>query len=482
MKDQITALETLSKTLEPLSSERAHWNQSVIQHTDKFLDEFNPEHTFVEDETLGSGILDFPIEETGKPIEDILKTLWENVDTPSLNPASGGHFGYIPGGGVYTTALGDYLAAATNRYTGIFFACPGGVRMENLLLRWMCKMVGYPEGALGSLTSGGSMANLIAITTARDFYGIRARDIEQCVVYLSPQLHHCVQKSLRIVGMREIIIRYIPMNDRFQMIPEKLEAQIETDLAEGLRPFMVFASAGTTDTGAIDPLEKIGKIAQAKNIWYHIDAAYGGFFMLSDQLKSAFKGTELSDSMTVDPHKGLFLAYGIGALLIKNREALYESNHYTANYMQDAFALDEDPSPADLSPELTKHFRGLRMWISLQLLGVAPFRAALEEKVLLCQYFYEAIQKVGFEVGPVPELSVMIFRYVPEKGNANAFNEQLVAQIQKDGRVFLSSTTIDGVYWIRFAVLSFRTHLKQVDLALSLLENLVAQKPLNVLS
>ena len=141
--------------------------------------------------------------------------------------------------------------------------------------------------------------------------------------------------------------------------------------------------------------------------------------------------------------------------------------------MQDAFNLDEDPSPADLSPELTKHFRGLRMWISLQLLGVAPFRAALEEKVLLCRYFYEEIQKNGFEVGPHPELSIAIFRYVPKSGNANIFNQNLVEQIKQDGRAFLSSTTIDDTYWIRFAVLSFRTHLKEVQLVLSLLKEMV---------
>lgn len=141
--------------------------------------------------------------------------------------------------------------------------------------------------------------------------------------------------------------------------------------------------------------------------------------------------------------------------------------------MQDAFELEEDPSPADLSPELTRHFRGLRMWISLQLLGTAPFRAALEEKVLLCRYFYIEIQKLGFEVGPEPDLSVAIFRFIPKTGSANDFNQNIVEQIMKDGRIFLSSTTIDNIYWIRFAVLSFRTHLKQVDLALSILKRVI---------
>ncbi len=290
---------------------------------------------------------------------------------------------------------------------------------------------------------------------------------------MTRQVHHCVQKALRIVGMQECIVRYIPMDEKYKMKPALLSQQIVADQEKGLLPFMVIASAGTTDTGAIDPLEAIGEIARAKKLWFHVDAAYGGFFMLSNKLKPAFKGTELSDSIAIDPHKGLFLSYGIGAILVKNTKALYQTHHYTANYMQDAFTLEEDPSPEDLSPELTKHFRGLRMWLSLQLFGVAPFRAALEEKVLLCRYFYREIQKIGFEVGPQPDLSIVIFRYIPKSGNSNVFNQNLIEQIKQDGRFFLSSTTIDDIYWIRFAVLSFRTHLKQVQTVLKLLKEMV---------
>ena len=471
---QIKKLELISQKLEPLTEDRAKWNEAVQTYADQFLDDLDQKKAFVISEDLGKNILNFPIEEKGKPIQEVLDCLKENVDTPNLNPASGGHFGYIPGGGVFTTALGDYLAAVTNRYAGLFFACPGGVRMENMLLRWMCKMVDYPSSALGNLTSGGSMANLSAITTARDAKGIKARDIEKCVIYMTGQLHHSVQKSLRIAGMRECVIRFIPMDERFKMKTEVLVAQIKDDQEEGLIPFMIFASAGTTDTGAIDPLEAIGEIANYKKIWFHVDAAYGGFFMLCDSIKDTFKGIELSDSIAIDPHKGLFLSYGSGAILIKNTKALYQTHRYTANYMQDAYTLDEDPSPADLSPELTKHFRGLRMWISLQLLGIEPFRAALDEKILLCNYFYEEIQKLGFEVGPQPDLSIAIFRYVPKSGDANTFNQNLVEQIKQDGRLFFSSTTIDGIHWIRIAVLAFRTHLKEVQLALELLEKLIS--------
>ncbi len=473
MIDKIKNLEKIARQLEPSKAKRREWNQAIQAYGDDFLDHFNKKTTFVVNETLGKGILDYPIEENPKDISVLLKAIKENIDTPNLNPASGGHFGYIPGGGLFTTALGDYLAAVTNRYAGIFFACPGSVRMENGLIRWMCKLVGYPKSALGNLTSGGSIANLMAITTARDKKRIKAKDIDKSVIYLTRQAHHCIQKALRIAGLQEAIIRYIPMDHRFKMRVEVLEKTLVADKTKGLRPFMIIGSAGTTDTGAIDPLEAIGRLAHKHDVWFHVDAAYGGFLILAKTIKPLFKGIELSDSLAIDPHKGLFIAYGLGALLIKDVKALYASNHHQANYMQDSFSANEEVSPADLSPELTKHFRGLRLWLSLQLFGTGPFSAALEEKVWLCRYFYEEVQKLGFEVGPYPELTIIIFRYIPKTGAANAFNQQIIEAIKQDGRIFLSSTTIDETFWIRFAVMSFRTHLEQVNLALKILKKLI---------
>ena len=183
------------------------------------------------------------------------------------------------------------------------------------------------------------------------------------------------------------------------------------------------------------PLDDIAEIALANDMWFHVDAAYGGFFLLVDELKDKFKGIEKADSVAIDPHKGLFLSYGLGAVLIKDLQAQYDSHYYQANYMQDAAKMTEEYSPADLSPELTKHFRGLRMWLSLELLGLQPFRAGLSEKHILAHYFYHKIQELGFEVGPEPELSVVIYRYIPKSGDVNAFNDNLVKAVREDGRV-----------------------------------------------
>ncbi|MBK8043531.1 MAG: aminotransferase class V-fold PLP-dependent enzyme [Haliscomenobacter sp.] len=467
--DQLEWLEAQARMLEPGAADRENWTSKAAQYGSAFIDGLPEGKTYLPDQDRGRALASLPFGEEGRGIDEVLEAIHLGVNSSGINPASGGHLGYVPGGGVFPSALGDYLAAVTNRYAGIFFANPGAVRMENDLIRWMCQLVGYPEGALGNLASGGSIANLIAITTARDYFQVKSASIPLLTIYLTSQVHHCVQKAIRIAGLGEAQIRYIPLDEQFRMQPGALQQAIDSDKSCGLIPFLVVASAGTTDTGAVDPLDEIADIAGKERIWYHVDAAYGGFFTLVEALRPTFKGIERSDSVAIDPHKGLFLPYGLGAVLIRNVEAQFKAHHYMGNYMQDAFGPEQEVSPADLSPELTKHFRGLRMWLPLQLLGLAPFRAALQEKVLLCRYFYEKVQALGFQTGPYPDLSIMIFRYAPSGKDANAFNEALVRYVQGDGRVFLSSTTIGDTYWIRLAVLSFRTHKREIDLCLDIL-------------
>lgn len=472
MKDLLLNIEKNSRPLEPDSAERDRIRKKIINYSEQFLDNIDHLPAYVMSEDKGKGISESPIREEPDSIDEIIALIHKNIDTPGLNPASGGHLGYIPGGGIYSASLGDYVADITNRYAGVFFAGPGAVRMENMLISWMAEMVGYPQGFAGNLTSGGSVANLIAIVAARDAFDIKGCDVDKAVIYATDHSHHCIDKAIRISGLKEAVRRNIPMDESFRMNEEMLESQIISDIKAGLKPFLIIASAGTTDVGAIDPLKEIGIIADKFNLWYHIDGAYGAFFALTEEGKQKLQGMELSDSIVMDPHKGLFLPYGSGAVIIKEKHKLYNSQYYVANYMQDAQKEPEELSPAELSPELTKHFRGLRLWLPLKLHGVKPFRACLEEKLLLSKYFYSEVQKLGFEVGPEPELSVVTFRYVPEKGDADKFNEMLVNEIHKDGRVFITSSKLNGKFILHLDVLSFRTHLSTIDLALEILKQL----------
>jgi len=474
MINRIKQLETLALPLEPDAQGRARLLESILAYGDAFLEALPDLPAYEANDAGGRALYDAPILDEGADLQTLLDLLKQHVDRAGLNSASAGHLGFIPGGGLYHAALGDYLAAVTNRYAGVFFASPGAVRMENMLLRWMGGIVGYPDTLAGNLTSGGSLANLIGIVTARDAHGLQAEAIRQAVVYMTAHVHHSVDKALRIAGLRGCVKRIIRVDNHYRMNANALAEAIAQDKQAGWQPWLVVASAGTTNTGSVDPLLDIGQISQAEGLWLHVDGAYGAFFALTEMGRAVLKGLELSDSIVMDPHKTLFLPWGSGAVLVKDRQKLLEAHHYGADYMQDTLALAEELSPADCSPELTKPFRGLRLWLPLKLLGVAPFRAALEEKLLLARTFYDRIQAIdGFEVGPYPDLSVVTYRYVPRRGDADAFNRQIIKHIHQEGRVFLTSTMVDDKFVLRLAVGSFRTHLDTIELALDRLAQAV---------
>lgn len=466
MIEKIQALERVARTLDPSATRRHQLWQQTQEYVEDFLHTLPTKKAYQQRDCPQLAQLE--IREEGRPFSEFLAVMAEEVDQAGINSTAGQHLGYIPGGALWASALGDLLAAVSNRYVGIFFASPGGVLLENQLIRWLCDLVGFPATAHGNLSSGGSIASLIALTTAREQHGIKSNHVRKAVIYSTAQMHHCITKAIHIAGLAECVQRIIPVNAAFQMDTAFLRKQIEEDLAVGLKPFLTIATAGTTDTGAIDPLEEIAIISRQYHLWYHIDAAYGGFFLLVEEMREQLRAMDQADSLVMDPHKGLFLPFGTGVVLIKDGQALIEAHTHQASYMIDAYGFDEI-SPADCGPELTKHFRGLRMWLPLHLHGLATFRACLEEKLQLCRYFHHAIQQLGFEVGPNPALSVTLFRYPGP--DPNAFNKSLVKAIHQDGRYFLSSTLIDGDIWIRCAVLNFRTHLAQIQGALEMIKD-----------
>lgn len=469
---RLRQLERAGRALEPGASRRKRLRNAVVASTERFLRKLQTLKAYEETEDKGAGLLASPIAEHGISIEAALALLEHDVIRPGAHPGAPGHLAYIPGGGLYHAALGDFLAATSNKYAGIFFGAPGAVRMENMLVRWVADLVGYPAAAGGTIASGGSIATLAAMATARDAHGLTGADVARAVVYLTDHAHHCIEKALRLVGLGEAQLRRTAMDPRFRMRPGALTDAIAADRARGLRPWLVIAGAGTTDTGAIDPLDEIATIAARERCWFHVDAAYGGFFLLTDEGRRALRGIERSDSVVLDPHKSLFLPYGSGIVLVRDAAPLLAAHDYAGSYMQDALREPGEVSPADVSPELTRHFRGLRMWLPLILLGTRPFRSALEEKLLLARYFYREVGRLGFEVGPAPELSVVTFRWAPpgtSLARANELNRAIVDGVKRDGRVFLSSTMLDGCFTLRMVALSFRTHLRTIDLALRVL-------------
>jgi glutamate/tyrosine decarboxylase-like PLP-dependent enzyme len=457
-------LEKISRQLEIPASERAALLKKAGDYTSQFIAGLVQIKAF-EEVNRPSKLL--AIDKNIKTIDQVLELYQNEVATKGIIAASGGHLGYIPGGGIYAAAIADFIAAATNPYAGVYYASPGAATIENEVLSWLKNIFDFPETAVGNLTSGGSIATLIALTAARDKHQIKNENITKSVVYLSEQVHHATQKTLRLIGLEDVIVRYVPLDENHKIKALVLDEFIANDKGKGFNPFLVVATAGTTDTGAIDPLDSIAEITARQKLWFHVDAAYGGFFILSSK-KPSFNGIEKADSLVVDPHKGMFLPYGLGAVLIKDKKAVFHSYRYNANYMQDAVDEDLADSPANVSPELTKHFRGLRLWLPLQIHGIEPFVACLEEKLLLTAYFREKLVEMGFMVGPEPDLSVSYFWY-PFDGDANAKNKKLMEAIHRDGSVFLSSSIINKQFVIRMAILSFRTKRATIDKALEMI-------------
>jgi glutamate/tyrosine decarboxylase-like PLP-dependent enzyme len=468
----LEALGAAAAPLEPDSGARRALIGLAFEHAQDFLEGLAAGPTNRDRAEAFAIRLEPEFAEDGRPAEEALAFVAACVDAPGIATASPRFMGYIPGGGLFHSAVGDFLAAASNKYAGFASAAPGAVRMENAVLGWLAQVVGYPSQAAGTLTSGGSIANLTAIVAARE-----ARDPEGGgAVYSTEFVHHCVDKALHIAGRGRAPHRRIATDASHRMRAGALAEALERDRADGVRPWLVIASAGTVDTGAVDPLREIADLCALHGAWLHVDGAYGGLFMLCPEGREALAGIERADSLALDPHKTLFLPYGTGAVLVREGQALKDAFSATAAYLEPLGPSSVGPEPGDLSAELTRHFRGLRLWLPLQLAGVGAFRAAQSEKIGLARYLHSRLSEMdGWDCGPAPDLSVVAFRYRPRHGDVDAFNRRLLQRVQEEGTVFLSGTRIGGADWLRCAILSFRTHLAHVDEAIEALRRLAAE-------
>ncbi len=409
-----------------------------------------------------------PLPERGAPIEQLLDLIYQRAAPTSFNAAGPGYLAYIPGGGLFDTGLADFIGDTLNRYVGVFEASPGLVQLEANVVRWLCDIVGYPPGSGGFLTSGGSLANFSAVVTAR-----RLRLPENFLagtLYCSSQTHSSVHRAAMLAGFPATAVREVPVDARFRLRVDELSRMITADRAAGRVPFMVVASAGTTNTGAVDDLSAVADVAAREGLWLHVDAAYGGFFVLTDRGRAALAGLARADSVTLDPHKGLFLPYGTGSLLVRDLATLRAAHGYGAEYLP---ATQADPDLIDfnqVSPELTRAYRGLRLWLPLKLHGIGPFRRNLDEKLDLAAWAAGQLRTIpGVEILAEPQLSIVAFRLVHpglEPGALNDLNRRFLEAINRRDRVFLSGTLLGDRFALRICVLSFRTHRDRMELGM----------------
>jgi aromatic-L-amino-acid decarboxylase len=414
-----------------------------------------------------------PAPEHGAALGEVLDVVRLGA-VKSYNSSGPGMFGYVPGSGLYASAIAAFLAAATNRYVTLWSAAPMYAQIETTTVRWLADMVGYPESARGVLTSGGTTSVFSGLVTARATK--LGEDLAGGVLYISDETHHAAVKSALLAGLPRRAVRVVPTTGALTMDVDALDRMVAEDKAAGLRPFCVVASAGTTNTGAVDPLLEIAELCRRHDLWLHVDGAYGGAFLLTERGRAAMRGIELADSVTLDPHKGFFLPYGTGALLVRDGRLLRDAHNLDAAYLQDIAEEGEIPNLADYSAELSRDFRGLRLWLPVKLHGMAAFRAALDEKLDLARAVHDELSTVpGLDLPWPPSLSIVAFRYVPADGDANAATLRLLDRINESGRIHLSSTTIDGSVLLRMCVLSVRTHADRTAEAVEIIRKAVAE-------
>lgn len=411
--------------------------------------------------------------EAGAAIDDLLDLLFERAVPKSYNTAGPGYLAYIPGGGLFHSAVADLLSGSFNRYTGVFAAAPALAQLEANVGRWFCDIVGYPTSALGILTPGGSLANLTGLVTARtERLGESFLD---GVVYVSDQSHHSVAKAAILAGLPKSSLRSLPVDERQRLRPETVREAIRRDRDLGLRPFLINGNAGTTNTGAVDPLDELADLARQEELWLHVDAAYGGFFALTERGKRTLRGLDLADSVVLDPHKGLFLPYGTGALLVRDGDTLRRTFSLAADYMPPIQSDADLVDFCEVSPELSRPFRGLRVWLPVKMHGLAAFRANLDEKLDLAQWIAGELERIEhLEMVCPPQLSLLAFRLAPpgiDPAATDRLNQELMEAVNGRGRVYLTGTRLDGRFVIRICVLSFRTHKDRMELALDDLES-----------
>lgn len=364
------------------------------------------------------------------------------------------YLAYIPGGGIFTAALGDFLAAGLNRYTGKVTPAPALVALEASVLRWLCDLFDFPATAQGLLTTGGSIANLTALAAARARHA--EGETDRATVYVGEHAHGSLAKAARTIGIARSHLRIVRSTPELRLDLEHLRELIAADRAAGLIPICICAAAGTTNTGTVDDLDEVADLAQEAGVWLHVDGAYGGFFQLTERGRARLKGIERADSITLDPHKSLFLPFGTGALVVRSAAALQHAFQEGADYLQDLGETDALPDFDSLSVELSRDFRGLRLWLPLHLHGVGAFRAQLDEKLDLARLAHETLAAdPRLEVPLSPDLSVIAFRL---RDGDDAAQLEFLERINASQRVLLSSTRLGGKIYLRLAILSLRTH------------------------
>ena len=414
-----------------------------------------------------------PPPERGEELDALLARLARDV-----LPFAGHHdhprfFAYIPSSPTWPGILGDFIASGVDTFAGTWLQSAGASALELVVLDWFRQWIGYPGQASGVLVSGGSQANLTAVACARETKA--GGRLENAVIYLSNQGHSSVVRAIRVLGFAAEQVRALPVDDAYRLRADALEAAVESDVRAGRQPFLVVANAGATNTGAVDPLAEIAQIAAERDLWLHVDAAYGGFTVLTERGKRWLVGIEQADSVTLDPHKWLYQPYEVGCLLVREGTRLSSAFHIMPEYLQDTAVGGVEVNFADRGIQLTRSSRAFKLWLSLKYFGVDAFREAIDRSLDLALLAEERIRASSeLELLSPATLGIVCFRRRPagldEEGTLERLNAELDRSLAQSGEGMISSTRVDGRYALRLCVLNHRSRAEDVERVLAWLE------------
>ncbi len=413
-----------------------------------------------------------PLPEQGTPVETVLQQVQQDVFSNFLSVSHPRFFSFVPNPNNFVSVLADALTAGFNPFVGSWVVASGPAEIELVTIDWLRQLCGLPESAGGLFVSGGSVATLTALATARH---VKLRDtLHDAVVYCSDQTHSATDRALNVLGFEARQLRKLPSDQDFRLSLSTLQSAVSEDRAAGRIPFCVIANAGTTNTGAVDPLTELAHFCRQQDLWLHADAAYGGGAVLCEQGRSALQGLELADSLVLDPHKWLFQPYEMGCVLVRQIRQLRETFSVLPEFLKDVAGIEEEVNFRDYGIQLTRSFRALKLWMSLKVFGLEAFRHAVNRGITLAEHAETVLRRsTCWEVVTPAQLGIVSFRYLPANGSeqaANAVNQQLIQEMMDDGFAALSSTTLRGKTALRLCIINPRTSEQDIEETIEKLE------------
>lgn len=444
--------------------------KEVITHpqTERVLQEFIhrfwsdkqklPESSVLQDitDTQIEKLKNIGIPQEGRPVDDVVREMADEIFKYRHKVNHPRYLGFVPGPASSLSWLGEVMTSAYNLHAGSWMNCPAANCIEQELLGWFCKQAGYTGNPGGIFVSGGSMANMTALIAARN--KVLPDDKQHLgVAYVSDQTHSSVVKALRLMGVTDGRIRIIPTDSHFRMDMEQLKCVVRSDINAKRIPFVVIASAGSTNTGSIDPLEEISDVCKKYGMWMHVDGAYGASILLTKKYKHLLKGIEHSDSLSWDAHKWLFQTYGCGMTLVKDKKNLQSSFSTNPEYLRDLASRNGHGNAWDMGIELTRPARGLRLWLTMQVLGCDVLSDAIDHGCKIAEYAERELKKEkDIEIISSAQLAILTYRYAPRhlsEEEKDELNQQISKKMLENGYAGIFTTQLNGKKVLRICAI-----------------------------